>query len=264
MQISFKPTRQNKSAYILLIVMSFLAASLLIFASVMYWISSNSHVTARNNQFNMSEAGAEAATEKILSQMNYDYVAQNLTNSGAYYGSMVPGLATDQATWPIKYIYSATNGMTNQISVNMGPWTTNTVPLNSQFTGLYGLEQSCTLTATATPIGQGFSVPASITESIQFASIPLFQFAIFYNMDLEISAAQTLVISGPVWSNGGLWSGSTTITFAEFSFRRWNCHQYRQRPLLHRLYWQRQIHLLHGQPADLRQRPNNHADRHQQ
>ena len=47
-------------------------------------------VTARNNQFNMSEAAAEAATEKVLSQMNYDYVAQSLSNSGAYYGSMIP------------------------------------------------------------------------------------------------------------------------------------------------------------------------------
>ncbi|MGA2241461.1 MAG: hypothetical protein ABSH11_05430 [Verrucomicrobiota bacterium] len=214
MQISFKPTRQNKSAYALLIVMSFLAASLLVFGSVMYWISSNAHVTAMNNQFNMSEAAAEAATEKVLSQMNYDYVAQSLTNSGAYYGStFIPGLTTDQATWPIQYIYSATNGETGKISVDMGPWTTNTVPLNSQYTGLYGLEQTCTITATATPIGQGFTVPATISEAIQFASIPLFQFAIFYNMDLEFCAAQTLLITGPVWSNGGIWSGSTTITF---------------------------------------------------
>ena len=98
-------------------------------------------------------------------------------------------LTTDQASWPIKYVYSGTNGATNQISVNLGPWTTNTVPLNSQYTGLYGLVQPCTITATATPIGQRFAVPATVSESIQFASIPLFQFAIFYNMDLEIAAA---------------------------------------------------------------------------
>ena len=103
--------------------------------------------------------------------------------------------------------------MTNQISVNMGAWTTNTQPLNSQFTGLYGLVQPVTITATATPIGQRFNVPATVSESIQFASIPLFQFAIFYNMNLEIAAAQTLNIVGPVWSNGGIWSGSTTVTF---------------------------------------------------
>ena len=32
-------------------------------------------------------------------------------------------------------------------------------------------------------------------------------------MNLEIAAAQTLIIVGPVWSNGGMWSGSTTVTF---------------------------------------------------
>ena len=72
------------------------------------------------------------------------------------------------------------------------------------------------------------AVPATVSESIQFASIPLFQFAIFYNMNLEIAAAQTLTIVGPVWSNAGIWSGSTTVTFAEYGFRRRNSHQLRQ------------------------------------
>ena len=214
MQTSFKPTRQNQSAYALLIVMSFLAAALLVFASVMYWISSNSRVTAMNNQFNLSEAAAEAATEKVLSQMNYDYVAQSFSNSGAYYSTFIPS-ATEQALWPIQYIYSDTNNQLNQISVNMGSWTTNTVPLNSQYAGLYGLEKNCTITATATPTNVSYPVPATICESIQFASIPLFQFAIFYNMNLEINAAATLTIAGPVWSNGGIWSGAN-ITFSTY------------------------------------------------
>ena len=162
----------------------------------------------------MSQSAAEAATEKVLSQMNYDYVAQSLSNSATYYATtFVPGLATDQASWPIKYTYSGTNGVTNQITVSMGSWTTNTVALNSQYAGLYGLVKPVTITATATPIGQRFTVPSTVTESIQFASIPLFQFAIFYNMNLGIAAAQTLIIVGPVWSNGSMWSGSTTVTF---------------------------------------------------
>jgi hypothetical protein len=59
-----------------MVIMVFLAVCLVVFASMMYWISTGSTVTARNNQFNMSEAAAEAAVEKVLSQMNYDYVAQ--------------------------------------------------------------------------------------------------------------------------------------------------------------------------------------------
>ncbi len=214
MQTLSRANRRNDRGYALIIIMCFLVVCLIVFASMMSWISSNAFVTQRNNQFNASEAGAEAATEKVLSQMNYDFVAQSLSNNGAYYGStFIPGLTTDQASWPVKFVYSDTNGVTNQISVNMGAWTTNTQPLNSQFTGLYGLIQPVTITATATPIGQRFNVPATISESLQFASIPLFQFAIFYNMNLEIAAAQTLNIVGPVYSNGGIWSGSTTVTF---------------------------------------------------
>jgi hypothetical protein len=42
----------------------------------------------------------------------------------------------------------------------------------------------------------------------------VFQFAIFYNLNLEIAAASVLNIQGPVFSNAGLWAGSTTITFS--------------------------------------------------
>jgi len=84
MQTLSGPIRQNGGGYALIIIMCFLVVCLLVFASMMYWISSNSSVTARNNQFNMSGAAAEAATEKVLSQMNYDYVAQSLSNSATY------------------------------------------------------------------------------------------------------------------------------------------------------------------------------------
>ena len=215
MQILSRPIRRNSRGYALIIIMCFLGVCLVVFASVMYWITSSSYVTTRNNQFNMSEAAAEAATEKVLSQMNYDYVAQSLSNNGAYYGSsFIPSQTNDQASWPIKYVYSATNGATDQISVYLGVWTTNTVPLGSQYTNLYGLVQPCTITATATPIGQRFNVPATVSESIQFASIPLFQFAVFYNMDLEIEPGSGMLITGAVWSNGGIWTGSTLLTNA--------------------------------------------------
>jgi len=209
------PIQRNRRGYALIIILLSLAFMLIIFASMMYWTSSNSTVTARNNQFNMSEAAAEAATEKVLGQMNFDYVAQCLSNNETYYGTQfLPTLANEQASWPIKYVYSGTNGGSDQISVHLGEWTTNTVPLGSQYTNLYGLKQDCTVTAIATPIGQPFTVPATVCESIEFAAIPLFQFAIFYNMDLEIDPGATMPIKGAVWSNGGIWSGTPNVTYS--------------------------------------------------
>ena len=43
---------------------------------------------------------------------------------------------------------------------------------------------------------------------------PIFQFAIFYNLDLEMNPGATMFINAPVFSNGGLWSGSTVLTFS--------------------------------------------------
>ena len=215
MKISFQPTRRNKPAYALLMVLCSLAAMLLVFASIMYWMSGNSKVTARNNQFYMSEAAAEAGAESVLSQMNYDYIVQSLSNDITHYAKdCLPTTNGQQANWPIKYVYSDTSGNQNQISINLGPWTTNTVPLTSQYTNLYGLKQDCTITVIATPIGQNYTVPSTVSETIQFASIPLFQFAVFYNMDLEIDPGQAMNVKGAVWSNGGIWSGTPNVTYS--------------------------------------------------
>jgi hypothetical protein len=214
MQILSNPIRREAEGYALLITMIFLAVTLMVFASMMYWISSNANVTNRNNQFNMSEAAAEAATESVLAQMNHDFFASSLSNNATYYAKFIPGNTNADGTfWPVQYVYSGTNGSsTNQISVSLGAWSTNTQPLNSQFTGLYGLVMPVTLTATATPIGQSYNVPATLSESIQFATIPLFQFAIFYNLNLEMCPGQGMYITGPVFCNQNIWEGSTFLT----------------------------------------------------
>jgi hypothetical protein len=206
-------SRSNR-AYALLIVMTFMGIMLVLFGAMLFDTLSNANITKRNNQYNASEAAAQAASEKVLSQMTHDFEFFSLSNSGSYYGStFVPSQAGDEADWPIKYVFSDTNGVTNQISVTISGLSTTATNLNSQFSGLYGFVQNCTLSTTATPVGAPSSVPATIGETIQFAQIPLFQFAIFYNMNLEIAAAQTLNIAGAVYSNAGLWSGSTTVTF---------------------------------------------------
>ena len=203
---------QGTRGYALIITMTFLGIMLILFATMMFYTVSNANLTKRNNQYNASEAAAEAATETVLSQMTHDFENESLSNSGSYYGtSFLP--TNIESTWPIQYTYSPSNGAApGSISVVFGPQTTNTVPLNSQYTGLYGIEQDCTITATATP-NTGTAVPATITETVQFAQIPLFQFAIFYNMNLEIAAASPMSIQGAVFSNGGIWTGSTALTF---------------------------------------------------
>jgi hypothetical protein len=215
MKITSRHNPRSSHGYALLVVLTFMGIMLVLFAMMMTYTLSNAKITKRNNQYNASQAAAQAAVEKVLSQMTHDFEFQSLSNSGSYYGSTFIPSSSDMSTWPYQYIYSTTNGASNQISVNMGTLTSYTVPLSSQYAGLRGYEQTCTITATATPTNNSTpAVPATVCETIQFAEIPLFQFAIFYNMNLEIAAAQTLNIQGAVYSNGGIWSGSSHITFA--------------------------------------------------
>jgi hypothetical protein len=213
MKIISKPGRGSEGGFALTITIIFLAVSLLIFGSMMYWISSNARVTIRNNQYNMSSEAAEAAVETVLANMDRDFLYQSV-NSASYYST----LNIPMTNWPVQYVFSDTNGNTGKISVWIGPPATNTVPLNSQFSGLYGLAQECLITAKATPTAQSgvtpISVPATVSERLQFASIPLFQFAIFYNINLEIAPGQTMPIYGPVFCNASIWSGTANVTYS--------------------------------------------------
>jgi len=43
--------------------------------------------------------------------------------------------------------------------------------------------------------------------------IPVFQFAVFYNLNLEIDPGLAFTINAPVFSNAGLWSGSPNVVY---------------------------------------------------
>jgi hypothetical protein len=210
MKINISKIHNGTGAYALTITLLFLAVALLVFASIYFWAGSNAQVTVRNNQYNMSENAAESAVERVIGQIDRDFISLSISNASAY-TSLPAGI--DQSTWPIQYTFSDQSGSTGQVSVIFGAAATNTVPLNSQYAGLYGLAQSVDVYATATPIGQLYNVPATVHEVLQFANIPLYQFAIFYNVNLEIDPGQTMAISGPVFCNQNIWEGSSLCTF---------------------------------------------------
>ena len=85
MRITSRPVRHGGNAFALTITIIFLAVALMIFGSIMYWVSSNARVTERNNQYNMSSGAAEAAVEKALSQMDSDFLHQSLQSSKCLY-----------------------------------------------------------------------------------------------------------------------------------------------------------------------------------
>ncbi|HVU08700.1 MAG TPA: hypothetical protein VHG89_09180 [Verrucomicrobiae bacterium] len=203
---SFQP-----GGYALLITMVFIGITLLLLVSVMSWANSNAKQTHRNNMFNTSSAAAEAAAEAAVAYMERDFYNQSLNTNASIYTTNLPS----QTSWPIQFTFTDTNGTANRISVSTSPanWSTNIVFLGNQYQGLFGAVAQCTVIATATPSNQLYNVPATVKEEFQLASIPIFQFAIFYNLNMEIDPGATMSVIGPVFSNGGIWAGTGNLTF---------------------------------------------------
>lgn len=72
-------------------------------------------------------------------------------------------------------------------------------------------------TATRADIG---TLTAYVEQDMELALIPLFQFGIFYNMDLEFFPGQDMTIMGPVHTNGrlaarGEQGGTAVVTFSD-------------------------------------------------
>lgn len=213
MKISSNLSRGARRAYALLMTMILVAAMLILYVSMTSWMSGGARVGQRNNQYLASEAAAEGATERVMASMMRDFLNQSFSNA-AYYGSLyVPQTNADGSPWPIQYVFSDIYGNSNQISVLAGSPQSVLQPLGSQYANLEGYPCYYTNIATATPIGQPYPVSVTVTQVLNLSTIPLFQYAIFYNINLEIDPGAAMTVNGPVWSNGGLWAGAGDLTF---------------------------------------------------
>lgn len=205
MKITRATCRRNKG-FVLLMTMVFVGIALLLLGSVMEWSSSSVRQTERNNLFNKSTAAADAATERVMAQMWRDYYNQAFNSASSY-----TGFLPNQSGWPVQFNFSNGSGVANQTGVSISPtdWTENWVTLNafnSQYTGLAAYVAQCTVTSTAMARNQLYNVSATVQQKFQLASIPIFQFSVFYNLNMEIDPGATMTLTGPVFSNGGIWA----------------------------------------------------------
>ena len=205
--------RREEQAYALLLTLVFTGIVLITFGSMMHWSATNAKITKRNLLFTQSQSAAESAGEVALAAMMRDFTSQGYLNAASTYES----LSMLQSNWPVEFEISDGSSNVNQVSVSVG--STNWVALPFQYAGLHGLGQECVVSACATPLNQGENLSAPVTQRVWFGSIPIFQFAIFYNIDLEINPGNTMNINGKVHSNANIWDtgngSSTPLTFSD-------------------------------------------------
>lgn len=181
-------------------MMGCLVVLLVVFTGAMYWVMTNAKQERKNQEFIASEAAAEGATELIFANMDHDYLYANLLGASNYVT-----LAPNVTTWPVSYNFD--------VGVNIGVQAAVLSYLSSQYTNLVGEPQTNTITVTAVPQNELYNVPASVSQTYIFATVPVFQFAIFYNLNLEIDPGAPMPIVGPVFSNAGIWSGTANVNY---------------------------------------------------
>jgi hypothetical protein len=211
MKTSPAGNHKSQDGYALLLVMVMAAASILIYTSAANWTSGSAAMSDRNNTYNRAVAAAEAATEVTLAYMARDFFNQSYDPTKlSYYGSFVP-----TNDWAGNYQFTDGAGDLNSTWVSSSSTMVMT-NLDSQFTGLYGLVYSCSVRGNARPLGTPYNMAAAVEQDFQLASIPVFQFAIFYAMDLEINPGAPMTVTGKVHSNGNLYSAPpSTLVFAQ-------------------------------------------------
>jgi hypothetical protein len=174
---------------------------LALYAGAARWSAASSVINDRNNTYNRAVSAAEGASEKVLSYMARDFFNQTYNPANlSVYSTLLP-----TTSWSGDYTFGNGFGLDDRIGVTSGSnlLITN---LDSQFDGLYGVGYKCRVTAQATPLGTPYEMAAAVQQDVQLATIPLFQFAIFYTMDLEINPGANMRVTGKVHSNANIYT----------------------------------------------------------
>jgi hypothetical protein len=206
------PRRDRGHALMLVLVTTGIALATL--SATWSWNASSTMLNDRNNHYFSAMAAAEAATEKIVSDITSDYYyggAARVNQQLGGYTVAVPN-AAEHPHWA-NYSFEAVDGTPDSLTVvQTEPWAV--APLISQYQGLSGYASTYQISAVARDVASMHDVRATVQQELQMAAIPLFQFAIFYNMDMEINPGPNMTVNGRVHTNYELYAQpGSTLTF---------------------------------------------------
>ncbi|MEW6305707.1 MAG: hypothetical protein AB1705_19690 [Verrucomicrobiota bacterium] len=204
---------RERRGYALILVMFFTAASLLLLSASLNWTSNSALQTHRNVDYQKNTAIAETATEKVISQITRDYLAEGepeVYHNLPKYRSMVPD--KKDGVEMVGYQFSDGQGGVNKTSVErITPWGFGDI--DTKYKGLRGYFATYRVVSNARSLTtQGLS---AMQQDLQLASIPIFQYGMFYASDLEFNPSASITFNGRVHSNGSIFNQPSrrTITY---------------------------------------------------
>ena len=205
-------TFRKQAGYALLMVMGVTGIATLVLAATMSRTLSNSKMNNNSTQYTVCINAAEAACEKVVARMGYDF--QNFGLGAVYantnlYQTSIPN---EDPFWST-FAFSDGNGHANQTYVAI--ITNNyTGSLPSQYPGLFTTKAPIMRVLSNARLAQAGVVTGTAQEDVLLALVPITQYAIFYNGLLEFSTCATMTVNGRVHANGSIYTGtSASLTF---------------------------------------------------
>lgn len=207
-------TNPVDAGYTLIMVMVLMSALLTVLTATFARTTTTEKLNNRNNLFVTSQYAAEAATEKVIARMKYDYLAGNMTyitNDLTTYRTSAP-TANDDPYWS-NFKFNDAQGHNNQTYVQCIS-NTSWGSLGSQYSGLNGWVTMYRVLSNAQQANAANNPLGAVQQDIQLFGIPVFQFAIFYNGLLEFTWCAPFTINGRTHSNTNIYDGSSAnLTF---------------------------------------------------
>ena len=196
-------------------VMVMMAISLVIVTGLSGYSTGNAKLNQRNSDYYTTVSASEAATEKVLTSMNSDfrdygdgYVISRLDN----YRKLVPK-ATESPEWGT-FDFMNLAGQVDRTEIQYTSLA-GFAPLGGTYGALGAFKNRFRILSNARSHSSMDGVVAAVYQDIELARIPIFQYAIFYNVTLEIEPGADMIITGPVHGNTNIFLSpdSATLTF---------------------------------------------------
>lgn len=187
------PVRRRRSGFALEIVLLLLVMFSVVILAGLSAVTTMARTSDADYKGARAGYASEGGADDIMSQL--DAAMQDGIINGEDLASIttpsVPGYRITQST--------QTTGVPVSRTISSGP-----------FAGLYSLNQPIDITVTARDSSGN---RATSVLSVNAQTIPLFQFGVFYEDDLEILPGQPMTFAGWVHTNGNLYLSSASATF---------------------------------------------------
>ncbi len=211
---------------VLLLSMGFLLLMTVTIASLLSWSGTETIMVSRRTAQVDSMYGAEAAIRRGMAQVRKLYFEGYSSNS-YYTGSMAAPSDAQIAALTSGAGPSTVSALNNFTYTNMSiaftsgtsanRYTTNAIAANdetlSAYAGLTSQRATIVCQTQSTALNRRFQIPSRVKQTFNIDYIPVFQYAVFYNMDMEVFNGPALTINGKVHANGTLYyAPAATLT----------------------------------------------------